>query len=117
MRGTNKFRNYKTGGFDSRLEQQRFLQLKEKEEAGEISDLRRQVRFELIPAQYINSKCVERKCEYIADFVYVENGIQVVEDVKGYKTDVYKIKKKMMLYLLGVRVEEWPKKLQKKKDK
>ena len=42
-----------------------------------------------------------RKLEYVADFKYMQDGVMVVEDTKGYKTDVYKIKIKMFLYKYG----------------
>lgn len=87
------------------------------EKAGAITDLKRQVEFVLIPAQrepdtigkrggIIKGKTIEQKCSYIADFVYTENGKTVVEDVKGYKTPDYKIKKKLLLYIHGIRIKE-----------
>lgn len=106
MRSMSKYRNKKTGGFDSKMERDRYLLLRMMEETGEITDLKCQVKFELIPAQYIDGKCVERKCEYVADFTYYQDGSLVVEDVKGFRTDVYKLKRKMMLYLRGIRVKE-----------
>lgn len=82
----------------------------ETERAGAIQDLQSQVPFILIPAQYLEvngkNKCVERACKYIADFVYTENGKRIVEDTKGFKTDVYKIKRKLMLYKYGIRIRE-----------
>ena len=60
-----------------------------------------QVKFELIPK--IGD---ERPCNYIADFTYMENGELVVEDVKGVRTDAYKIKKKLMLWVHGIRIKE-----------
>ena len=74
--------------------------------AGIISDLRRQVKFELIPSQYKDGKCVYRSVSYIADFVYEQNGETVVEDVKGFKTPEYIIKKKLMLYIHGIIITE-----------
>lgn len=93
----SKYHNKKSGGFDSLKERKRYYELRLLERAGKISGLTCQVRFELIPAQYKNGKCVERACNYIADFTYWENGNFVVEDCKGFKTDVYKIKRKLML--------------------
>ena len=105
--------------FDSKREMIRWQELHALERNGEIFGLRRQVRFELIPAQYApdvvtktgkkkRGACLERKCDYIADFVYsdLRTGETVVEDAKGMKTEVYKIKRKLMLYIHGIRVKE-----------
>lgn len=109
--------------FDSKKEATRYSELKLLERAGEIKNLQLQVPFVLIPAQYqeekaitkrgkekINTKLVERKITYIADFVYTKNEEMIVEDVKGYKNstayEVYKIKRKLMLYIHGIRVQE-----------
>lgn len=87
--------------FDSVKEFHRWGCLRLLERAGRISGLQRQVKFELIPKQE-----GERACYYIADFVYCEDGQKVVEDCKGMKTDVYKIKKKLMLWVHGIRIRE-----------
>lgn len=92
--------------FDSRKEAGRYVELKMLEKAGYITDLRLQQKFVLIPAQKKNGKTVERECSYIADFVYKENGKTVVEDTKGFRTDTYKIKRKLMLYVHGIEVKE-----------
>lgn len=92
--------------FDSKKEANRWAELKLLEQTGQISSLHRQVKFTLIPAQYINGKCVERACTYKADFVYLENGKKVVEDVKGFKTKDYRIKRKLMLLMHGIRIRE-----------
>lgn len=95
--------------FDSQKEHQRYVILKLMERAGKIKDLRRQVKYVLIPTQYdIHGKLVERECSYVADFVYYDFALrrEVVEDAKGMKTDVYKIKKKLMLYIHGIQIEE-----------
>lgn len=76
--------------FDSQKEAGRYLQLKLMERAGVISGLRLQVPFVLI-----DKSDYGRAVKYIADFVYTENGVEIVEDVKGYKTDVYKLKKRL----------------------
>ena len=76
------------------------------EKAGAITDLQRQVKFELIPSQRIGGKVVERSCNYIADFVYQENGQTVVEDTKGFKTKDYIIKRKLMLWVHNIRIVE-----------
>ena len=87
--------------FDSVKEFHRWGCLRLLERAGRITDLRRQVSFELIPKQD-----GERACSYVADFTYYEDGKLVVEDCKGFKTDVYRIKKKMMLWVHGIRIRE-----------
>lgn len=88
--------------FDSKREAARYCVLKEMEDKGEIRDLKLQLPFLLIPKQG-----KERAVKYIADFVYRdENGSQVVEDVKGVKTDVYKIKRKLMMMVHGIKIEE-----------
>lgn len=90
----------------SDLERERAWQLKMLERAGEIHNLSEQVEFVLIPAQYENGKCIERSCKYRADFTYWIGDKFIVEDVKGYKTDDYIIKRKLMLYLKGIRITE-----------
>ena len=102
----NKYGNVKTvtsDGIkhDSIKEANRWCELKLLERAGLIQDLQRQVKYELIPKQD-----GERPVYYIADFVYCENGKKVVEDVKGCRTEVYKLKKKMMLYFHGISIKE-----------
>lgn len=101
--------------FDSIKEKNRYVELKLLERAGEISNLQRQVKFTLIPAQYemvadekgkAKRKVAEREVSYIADFSYYENGFLVVEDVKGVKTKDYIIKRKMMRYLKGIKISE-----------
>ena len=87
--------------FDSVKEFHRWGCLRLLERAGRITDLKRQVSFELIPKQD-----GERSCSYIADFTYYENGEYVVEDCKGCKTDVYRLKKKLMLFVHGIRIKE-----------
>ena len=85
--------------FDSKKEAKRFNELKILEKANEISELRLQVKFELQPSFKKNGKTY-RKIEYIADFTYYDNKKQqyVVEDVKGYRTEVFKLKKKLFEY-------------------
>lgn len=92
--------------FDSKKEASRFIELRLLERAGKIQELRRQVEFELIPAQKMNGKTIERKCSYRADFVYFENGETVVEDTKGFRTKEYIIKRKLMLYVHGIKIKE-----------
>ena len=92
--------------FDSVKEYRRFCELRLLERAGAITELERQVKFELIPSQRIAGKVVERACAYIADFVYMENGKKVVEDTKGFRTPDYIIKRKLMLWVHGIRIKE-----------
>ena len=83
--------------FDSQLESIRYKQLALLEKSGEITDLKLQVPFLLQDSFRKNGKTY-RKIEYIADFVYKENGQTIVEDTKGIKTDVFKIKQKLFEY-------------------
>lgn len=94
-----KYHNQKTTidgiVFDSKKEAKRYTVLRSLQESGYIKDLKLQVPFELIPKQ-----SGERAVKYVADFAYydLEKEISVVEDVKGYKTDVYKLKRKLFKY-------------------
>lgn len=98
--------------FDSKREAQRYMELSSMQRAGKITDLQTQVHFQLIPALYgDDGKVVQRKCEYVADFVYwrlQEDGskVKVVEDAKGFPTEAYKIKKKMMRWMHGIEIRE-----------
>ena len=106
----NKYGNKKTviNGitFDSKREARRYEELRLLEMGGVISDLKLQEKFILVPAQRIDGKVVERELSYKADFSYIENGKKVVEDAKGYRTDKYRIKRKLMLWVHGVRIRE-----------
>ena len=110
--------------FDSKREYARYCELVLLEKAKKISNLRRQVKFVLIPAQYEKSTekykkgenkgqlkrgvLLERECAYIADFVYIDNETnkKVVEDTKGMRTKDYIIKRKLMLATYGIRINE-----------
>lgn len=92
--------------FDSVKEYRRFCELSLLERAGAIRNLKRQVKFELIPSQRVNGKVVERSCTYVADFVYQQDGKIVVEDVKGVRTKDYILKRKMMLFFHGIQIVE-----------
>ena len=92
--------------FDSKREANRWAELRILERAGKIEKLKRQVKYLLIPSQYRDGKCVERECSYLADFVYIKDGRLVVEDCKGFRTDVFKIKKKLMLQVYGIHIVE-----------
>lgn len=93
--------------FDSRREADRYLVLKSMEEDGAIEDLRRQVRYELVPAFDVDGKHYRPVC-YVADFVYAdkETGKEVVEDVKGMRTDVYRLKSKLFARRYGMSIKE-----------
>lgn len=104
--------------FDSKKELQRYKQLLEMQEQGEIHSLARQVEFILIPNQREPStfskkgkeklgKVIEHRIKYIADFVYIDkNNKYVVEDVKGIKTKEYIIKRKLMLFVHNIKIKE-----------
>lgn len=100
MKNYSKYKNKKIFidgiTFDSQLEANRYCELKLLYKAGEISQLRLQPEFELIPAFKKNGKSF-RKTIYKADFMYLDNrsGKYIVEDTKGFKTDVYKLKRKL----------------------
>lgn len=83
--------------FDSNLEATRYKELKLLQRAKQISNLRLQVSFLLQEGFKKNGK-THRKIEYIADFVYEENGQTIVEDTKGICTEVFKIKQKLFEY-------------------
>ena len=80
--------------FDSMAEMRRYLELKLLEKSGTISDLELQPKFLLIPKTEKGGRAVY----YKADFKYTKNGKTVYEDVKGVKTEVYKLKKKLLFY-------------------
>lgn len=114
--------------FDSKKEARRYQELKLMERAGKISNIQRQVKYVLIPAQRAETteiyakgakkgqpkegRLIEHECAYYADFVYTDRktGKTVVEDVKGYKRGaayaIFKMKKKLMLYVHKIKVKE-----------
>lgn len=108
--------------FDSMREAHRYQELRALQKAGIIQELKLQVKFVLIPTQRAEStevykkgknkgkpklgKVLENECSYYADFTYLENGILVVEDAKGVRTEVYRIKKKLMLKVHGIKIKE-----------
>lgn len=89
--------------FDSKGEAARWGELCLKQTVGLITDLKRQVVFSCD----VNGSHI---CNYIADFAYMENGRWVVEDYKGVATSVYRLKKKLVEALHGVRITEVRKK-------
>lgn len=92
--------------FDSKKEARRYLDLRAMEIAGQIQNLRLQVKYLLIPSQRIDGKVVEREACYVADFVYEKDGETVVEDTKGYRTPDYILKRKLMLSVWGIQIKE-----------
>ena len=103
--------------FDSKKEACRYAELRIMEKAGVITDLQRQVKYILIPTQrepdtvgerggIHKGKLIEKECSYIADFVYRQDGKLIVEDTKGFKTPEYRIKRKLMLHVHGIRIKE-----------
>ena len=108
--------------FDSKKEGDYYLYLKQLQTNGEISNLRLQVSYEIIPAvygekiQHLKTKtktvpyCIQRATHYVADFVYIETatGKEHVVDVKGKTaplTEGFKLKQKLMRYVNGITVE------------
>lgn len=93
--------------FDSIKEAKRYRDLSLLQRAGEISDLRCQVKYTLVPSQKKPSGGTERPVTYTADFVYKDkDGKEVVEDVKGVRTQQYTIRRKLMLWVHGIEVQE-----------
>lgn len=116
----NKKVEYQGQLFDSKREMQRYIVLKEAEEKGLISDLRTQVTFELIPAiteEYvehlktkdkIKTRVLQRAVTYKADFVYVKDGEEIVEDVKISKALIpkeFSLKEKIFFWKYGKRIQ------------
>ena len=91
--------------FDSTKEAKRYEKLRALEDAGKIHGLCLQVPFELVPSFECDG-VKYRGMKYVADFVYVRDGKQVVEDCKGFKTAEYKLKKKLMAYINHINIEE-----------
>ena len=105
----NKYHNQKViyNGikFDSQREKNYYIKLQLLQEYNMIEDLKRQVKFELQPSYEINGKKI-RSINYIADFTYREKGKLHVIDVKGVRTNEYKLKKKMFEYKYNIEIEE-----------
>lgn len=122
----SKYGNRKTVAngieFDSQKEARRYQELLLLERSGKISNLRLQVKYVLIPTQRAPSlevykagpkkghrkpgKVLENECAYIADFVYTQDGSEIVEDAKGMRTAAYRIKRKLMLERYGIQIRE-----------
>lgn len=106
----NKYKNkkvqYDEMTFDSKKEYSYYLKYKLMEQAGEIHDLKMQVPFTLIETFKLQNKTY-RKTIYKADFTFIDKqGKYHVIDVKGIRTDVYKLKKKLMAWKYGIEIEE-----------
>lgn len=107
----NKYHNtkviYNGIKFDSKKEMQRYKELVLLKNAGIISSLELQKKFELQPSYKKNSKTI-RSISYIADFYYYDNVKRqyVVEDTKGVKTGAYKLKKKLFEYKYNLTIDE-----------
>jgi hypothetical protein len=93
--------------FDSKKEAKVYLDLKLMKQAGDIKGFERQVVFELIPSQKIDGKVVERACTYKADFVVDHtDGTRAVIDAKGMRDQKYPIKRKLMLFVHKIIIQE-----------
>lgn len=124
--GAEKFTAPNGEIFHSKKEYRRCCELRLLERAGRITNLKRQVEFELIPTQREKrtevykagpkkglpkpGAVIEKLCKYVADFTYYQEGEFVVEDAKGYKKgaayDLFVIKRKLMLWVHGIKVKE-----------
>lgn len=106
----NKYRNVKCEldgiTFDSARERDRYAELKMLERSGQIQNLVLQPSFEIVPPVIEDGKVVQRAVTYRADFSYMQDDEIVVEDAKGVLTDVYKLKKKLMRSVYGIKVRE-----------
>ena len=96
------------GHFDSMGEYARWKDLKLLEKGKVIHGLKRQVKFELIPATVLPNGKKQRAVTYVADFRYYDSreGKWITEDYKGYQTEVYKLKKKLVYYIYGIEIKE-----------
>ena len=105
----NKYKNKKVEydgiKFDSIKEKNRYIGLKQMEKLGIIKNLQRQVKYELQPSFKFNGKTI-RSINYIADFVYIQDDIEIIEDVKGIRTKEYLLKKKMFIYKYQKEIKE-----------
>lgn len=105
----NKYHNKKVEydgiKFDSTKEKNRYIGLKQLERLGVIQNLQRQVKYELQPSFKLNGKTI-RSITYIADFVYIQDGVEIIEDVKGMRTKEYLLKKKMFEYKYQKEIKE-----------
>ena len=102
--GKSKYNNrkvtYQGLTFDSKKEFEYYLLLKDKEKRGLVFNIKRQVPLEIQPAFTDKSGVKHRAITYKADFVYTDRltGTTRYIDVKGFRTEVYKLKKKLLAY-------------------
>lgn len=101
----SKYGAIRTNGYASKREASRAQALKILERAGNISELKEQVVFEIAPSVVIQGR-KRPPMKYIADFVYIEDGVQVVEDCKGFRTSEYRIKRHLMKSVHGIEILE-----------
>ena len=100
MRRKNKYNNTVTpDGYHSKREKRRAIELELLVKAGKIKNLRYQIPYILLPSFTFNGK-KHREIKYIADFTYFQDEKIIIEDCKGYKTETYKLKKKLLLNML-----------------
>ena len=91
--------------FDSRAEHRRWAHLCQLQAMDLISDLRCQVAYELVQSvKFLGANRAKPAIRYVADFVYMEKGVEVIEDVKGVLTPEFKLKRHLMKALLGLEV-------------
>jgi hypothetical protein len=86
--------------FMSKRESERYKVLKDLENKGDIKDLQIQPKF-ILQLSFTDAMGEKhREIAYIADFRYYDTKTKkdIVEDTKGYRTDIYKLKKKLFLY-------------------
>jgi hypothetical protein len=101
----NKYRAQRTNGYASKAEARRAEELKLMERSGRITELREQVAYVLAPSVVIQGR-KRPPLRYLADFVYVEDGETITEDVKGRITDGYRIKRHLMKSVHGIDIKE-----------
>ncbi len=108
MRRGNKYHARRTNGYASAREARRASELRLLQAKGEISNLREQVRYDLLPTlRHSDGTLFARKTVYVADFVYVDSdGNEVVEDAKGYRTEAYRLKRNMMMHFHKIAIRE-----------
>lgn len=101
---------FKGERFDSQKERDRWIYLCQLQKEGKISELQRQVKWKLMDSVYRDQKrkrgVIIGGCSYVADFQYKEDGELVIEDAKGYRTDVYILKRKWMYDKYGILIKE-----------
>lgn len=109
QRRHQKYRNKVTdtpdGRFDSEAEYRHWCHLKIRLRLGEITELQRQVVFELAPAVVIQGR-KRPPIRYVSDMTYRENGETVVADVKGAVTPEYRLKRHLMMSVHGIEIRE-----------